>query len=164
VNPCNDASASPLNAWRSPPLPARADGDTDGQVKAIEAPVARGDKGILITPNGPGVNSAIENARSGGLYVIALDTPPDPADTIDITFATDNFEAGELIGKWTAAHLDGKQADIALLDLFNDRVVSVDYDRGRGFLTGMGIPTGDDKKVDGLDGISVTEGQDLCWG
>lgn len=123
-----------------------ADGDTDGQVKAIEAAVARGDKGILITPNGSGVNSAIENARNAGLYVIALDTPPDPADTVDITFATDNFKAGELIGKWTAAQLDGKQANIALLDLFNDKVVSVDYNRDQGFLTGMGIDTGDAKK------------------
>ncbi len=123
-----------------------ADGDTDGQVKAIEAAVARGDKGILITPNGDGVNSAIENARNAGLYVIALDTPPDPADTVDITFATDNFKAGEQIGKWTAAQLGGKQANIALLDLFNDKVVSVDYNRDQGFLTGMGIPTGDVKK------------------
>ena len=123
-----------------------ADGDTDGQVKAIEAAVARGDKGILITPNGPGVNSAIDNARQQGLYVIALDTPPDPADTVDITFATDNFKAGELIGKWAAAQLDGKQANIAMLDLFNDKVVSVDYNRDQGFLTGMGIPVGDAKK------------------
>ena len=123
-----------------------SDGDTDGQVKAIEAAVARGDKGILITPNGPGVNSAIDNARQQGLYVIALDTPPDPADTVDITFATDNFKAGELIGKWAAAQLDGKQANIAMLDLFNDKVVSVDYNRDQGFLTGMGIPVGDAKK------------------
>ena len=57
-----------------------ADGDEDGQVKAIEAAVARGDKGILITPNGPGVNSAINKARKQGLYVIALDTPPDPGE------------------------------------------------------------------------------------
>ena len=123
-----------------------SDGDTDGQVKAIEAAVARGDKGILITPSGEGVNSAIENARNAGLYVIALDTPPDPADTVDITFATDNFKAGELIGKWTAAQLDGKQANIALLDLFNDKVVSVDYNRDQGFLKGMGIDIGDAKK------------------
>ncbi len=124
----------------------KADGDEDGQVKAIEAAVARGDKGILITSNGAGVNSALDNARQQGLYVIALDTPLDPADTADITFATDNFAAGELIGKWTAAQLDGKTANIALLDLFNDKVVSVDYNRDQGFLTGMGIDTKDKKK------------------
>jgi fructose transport system substrate-binding protein len=124
----------------------KADGDTDTQVKAIEAAVARGDKGILITPAAAGVNSAIENARDAGLYVIALDTPPDPPDTVDITFATDNFKAGELIGQWAAAQMDGKKATIALLDLFNDKIVSVDVNRDQGFLTGMGIDVVDKAK------------------
>ena len=124
----------------------KSDGDTDTQSKAIEDAVARGDKGILITPAGPGVNSAIDNARNAGLYVIALDTPPDPADTVDITFATDNFKAGELIGKWAAGTLNGKKATIAMLDLFNDKIVSVDYNRDQGFLTGMGIDVKDKKK------------------
>jgi fructose transport system substrate-binding protein len=122
------------------------DGDEDGQVKAIEAAVARGDKGILITPNGPGVNSAIEAARSSGIFVIALDTPPDPADTVDLTIATDNFKAGELIGKWAAGTLNGQKATIAMLDAFNDKVVTVDVNRDQGFLTGMGIDTADKLK------------------
>lgn len=121
------------------------DGDEEGQIQAIEEAVVRGDKGILITPNGPGVNPAIEEARDAGLFVIALDTPPDPADTVDITFATDNFLAGELIGKWAAAKLDGAEANIALLDLFDDKVVTVDYSRDQGFLTGMGIDVADAK-------------------
>jgi len=124
----------------------KADGDEQGQVQAIENAIAQGQKGILITPNGPGVNSAIKKARDAGLYVIALDTPPDPADTVDITFATDNFEAGKLIGQWTGKQLAGKPATIALLDLFNDKVVSVDYNRDQGFLTGLGIDTKDAKK------------------
>jgi fructose transport system substrate-binding protein len=122
------------------------DGDEDGQVKAIEAAVARGDKGILISPNGPGVNSAIENARNSGLYVIALDTVPDPPDTADGSIATDNFKAGELIGKWMAGTLNGGKATIAMLDLFNDKVVTVDVDRDQGFLTGMGIDVKDKNK------------------
>ena len=124
----------------------KEDGDEDGQVQAIEAAVSRGDQGILITPNGPGVNTAIENARKQGLYVIALDTPPEPADVVDITFATDNFKAGEEIGKWAAAQMGGKKATIALLDAFNDKVISVDYNRDQGFLTGMGIDVKDPKK------------------
>ncbi|WP_328320339.1 substrate-binding domain-containing protein [Kribbella sp. NBC_00382] len=124
----------------------KADGDEQGQVQAIENAIAQGQKGILITPNGPGVNSAIKKARDAGLYVIALDTPPDPADTVDITFATDNFEAGKLIGQWTAKQLAGKPATIALLDLFNDKVVSVDYNRDQGFLTGLGVDVKDAKK------------------
>jgi fructose transport system substrate-binding protein len=124
----------------------KEDGDEAGQVEAIEAAVTRGDQGILITPNGPGINTAVKNARAQGLFVIALDTPPEPADTVDITFATDNFAAGEAIGKWTAAQLDGKKATIALLDAFNDKVISVDYNRDQGFLTGMGIDVKDPKK------------------
>jgi fructose transport system substrate-binding protein len=124
----------------------KADGDTDTQVKAIEAAVARGDKGILITPAAAGVNTAIENARNAGLYVIALDTPPDPPDVVDITFATDNFKAGELIGKWAAAQMNGQKATIAMLDLFNDKIVSVDVNRDQGFLTGMGIDVADKAK------------------
>ncbi|MGV3562364.1 MAG: substrate-binding domain-containing protein [Nocardioides sp.] len=119
------------------------DGDEASQITAIENAISRGDDGILITPNGPGVNSAIEQAREAGLYVIALDTPPDPADVVDITFATDNREAGRLIGSWAAGTLDGEEAVIALLDVFDDRSVSVDYNRDQGFLEGMGIELND---------------------
>jgi len=101
----------------------------------------------LITPMSTNVNAAITKARAAGLYVIALDTPTDPAEIVDITFATDNCEAGELIGKWAAAKLGGKKATIALLDIFNDRMVSVDYCRDNGFLKGMGIDVKDPKKM-----------------
>jgi fructose transport system substrate-binding protein len=124
----------------------KEDGDETTQIAAIEAAVARGDQGILITPATDGVNPAIEAARQAGLYVIALDTPPNPPDTVDITFATDNFKAGELIGQWAAKTMDGKKANIALLDLFNDKVASVDYNRDQGFLTGMGIDVADKQK------------------
>jgi len=124
----------------------KAEGDDEGQITAIENAIAAKKKGILITPMSTGVNDSIEKARTAGLFVIALDTPPDPADTVDITFATDNRKAGNLIGKYTAAKLDGKKAVIALLDIFDDKVVSVDYNRDQGFLEGMGIPVGDPKK------------------
>jgi fructose transport system substrate-binding protein len=124
----------------------KADGDEDTQIQAIENAISKGDKGILITPNGPSVVDALKKAKDAGLFVIALDTVPDPADAADITFATDNFAAGKLIGKWTAAQLDGKKATIALVDLFDDKVVSVDYNRDQGFLTGLGIDTADKKK------------------
>jgi len=124
----------------------KEDGDEDGQIALIESAVAKGQDGILITPNGPGVNQAIEDARAQGLYVIALDTPPDPPDTVDITFATDNREAGKLIGEWTKTQLKGEKATIAMLDLFNDKIVSVDYNRDQGFLEGMGIDVADANK------------------
>jgi fructose transport system substrate-binding protein len=75
--------------------------------------------------------------------VIALDTRPDP-ESVDITFATDNFLAGQKIGEWTAAKLAGEKATIAMIDLFDDKVVSVDVARDQGFLDGMGIDLADD--------------------
>jgi fructose transport system substrate-binding protein len=124
----------------------KQEGDDQGQITAIEDSIARGDKGILITPMSTGVNAAIKKARDAGLFVIALDTPPDPANTVDITFATDNRQAGRLDGQWAAGTLDGKAAVIALLDLFSDKIISVDYDRDQGFLEGMGIDVKDPKK------------------
>ena len=41
----------------------KEDGDEDTQIKVIEDAIARGDQGILITPNGPGVNDALVKAR-----------------------------------------------------------------------------------------------------
>jgi len=120
----------------------QTDGDTSTQITAIDNAISAGDQGIIITPNGNAVNSAIEQARKAGLYVIALDTAPIPASTVDITFETNNLQAGELIGKWTAEKLNGGKAVIAMLDLFNNQVVSVDINRDHGFLTGMGINPG----------------------
>jgi len=119
-----------------------ADGDTQSQINAIDTAIARGDKGILITSNGPAVNAALRQAKDYGLYVVALDTPLDPAKTADVTYATNNFEAGRLIGEYAATRLAGKKAVIAMLDLYDDQVVSVDVDRDHGFLTGMGIDPG----------------------
>jgi fructose transport system substrate-binding protein len=129
----------------------KEDGDTATQISAIEAAVAKGDKGILITPSGDAVVPALDAARKAGLLVIALDTPPNPASAVDITFATDNYNAGQLIGKWTAGQLAGEKATIAMLDLFNDSVVSVDTGRDQGFLNGMGILEKEDKSGNGKE-------------
>jgi fructose transport system substrate-binding protein len=74
--------------------------------------------------------------------VVAVDTPPIPASVADVTYATDNTQAGLLDGKWMAAKLDGKSADIAMLDDLANQVITVDVDRDHGFLQGMGIPVG----------------------
>jgi fructose transport system substrate-binding protein len=124
----------------------KEDGDEATQTQAIEAAMARGDDGILITPATEGVEPVMQQARDAGIFVIVLDTPPTDPKAADITFATDNFTAGELIGKWASASLGGKKANIAMLDLFNDKIASVDYNRDQGFLTGMGIDTKDKKK------------------
>jgi len=115
--------------------------DEETQIRAIENAISLGQDGILITPNGPSVINAIEQARTAGLFVIALDDPPNPPDAVDITFATDNRLAGNLIGEWTAASLEGEDAVIALIDLSAETNASVDFERDQGFLEGMGIDT-----------------------
>jgi fructose transport system substrate-binding protein len=120
----------------------KTDGDTQTQIAAIDNAISRGDKGILITINGNAVNTEISKARQAGLYVIALDTAPTPPSIVDITYATDNEQAGKLIGQYGAAKLNGQKATIAMLDLFNTQVVSVDIQRDHGFLEGMGIDPG----------------------
>ncbi|MDB5439293.1 MAG: sugar transporter [Caulobacteraceae bacterium] len=124
----------------------KIDGDSATEIQAIEDAISRGDKGILITPTDSSVNSAMEKARKAGLYVIALDTPPDPPSIVSATYATDNFNAGVAIGKWAAAQLDGKPAVIGLVDLFAAQVATVDYNRDQGFLVGMGIDPKDKTK------------------
>ncbi len=117
------------------------DGDASPQITAVENCVAGGAKGILITPSNDSVGPALKKAREAGILVIALDTPLADAEAQDITFATDNFEAGLLIGKWAAAKLgpDGvKNAKIGMLDINKDNI-SVDVARDTGFLVGFGI-------------------------
>ena len=127
----------------------KVDGDNDGQVAAIENLISAGAKGILITANDfRAIVPAIDKARAAGVLVIALDTPLDPPTAADATFATDNFQAGELIGQWALKTLGPKAASakIALLDLSVNQV-SVDVARDQGFLKGFGIDLGNPAKI-----------------
>jgi fructose transport system substrate-binding protein len=120
------------------------DGDAAPQITAIENCVAAGVKGILITPSNDDVGPALKAARAAGILVISLDTPLADAEAQDMTFATDNFEAGLLIGKWAKAQLGDKAASakIAMLDINKDNI-SVDVLRDTGFLVGFGIEVPD---------------------
>jgi fructose transport system substrate-binding protein len=145
----------------------RIDGDVESQVIAMETCIADGVDGILITPSDTsGMVGVVEQARDAGILVIALDTPFEPIDAADATFATDNFRAGELIGQWARAKLgdDAEEARIAFLNL-NPSQPSVDVLRNQGFMTGFGIDTGnpdmigdeDDPRIVGHD---VTDGNE----
>ncbi|MFW8595714.1 sugar ABC transporter substrate-binding protein [Cribrihabitans neustonicus] len=126
----------------------KVDGDHETQVAAIETCIADGAKGILLTASDTSsIVPAVEQARDAGLLVIALDTPLEPIDAADATFATDNFVAGELIGKWAAATLgeEAANAKIGMLDLAVSQP-SVGVLRDQGFLQGFGIDLGDPNK------------------
>lgn len=143
----------------------KIDGDVATQVAAVETCIASGAKGILITPtDSRALAPVVRQARDAGLLVIALDTPFEPASVADATFATDNFLAGELIGRWAAASMDASKAKIALLDL-NASEISVDYLRNNGFLKGFGIDIKDPTDIGDEDdprivGNDVTNGNE----
>lgn len=143
----------------------RIDGDNESQVAAIETCIADGAKGILITPSDTtGVVPAVQRARDAGLLVIALDTPLDPITAADATFATDNFLAGELIGKWARATLGrkAKDAKIAMLDLAVSQP-TVGVLRDQGFMQGFGIDLADPNKW-GDENDSRIVGHDVTAG
>ncbi len=145
----------------------KIDGDSESQVAAIETCIADGAKGILITASDTkGIVPAVKKARDAGIVVIALDTPLEPADSADATFATDNLLAGKLIGQWAAATLGdaAKDAKVAFLDLAPSQP-SVDVLRDQGFMIGFGIDPKDPNKIGDEDdprivGHDVTNGNE----
>jgi fructose transport system substrate-binding protein len=141
------------------------DGDHETQVAAIETCIADGASGILLTASDTSsIVGAVTQAREAGLLVIALDTPLSPIDAADSTFATDNFLAGELIGKWAAASLgdDAATAKIAMLDLAVSQP-TVGVLRDQGFLQGFGIELGDPDKWGDEDDARIV-GNDVTQG
>lgn len=122
------------------------DGDNASQVTAIENMVTAGAKAILITPSDTkAIVPAIKKARDAGVLVIALDTPTDPQEATDALFATDNYKAGILIGKYAKAAMGGKPVKIATLDLAPG--ITVGKLRHDGFLDGFGVKDGDPSVV-----------------
>ena len=122
----------------------KVDGDAAPQIEAIENCIAAGAKGILITASNDSVIPSLKKAREAGILVIALDTQIGDKDAADTTFATDNFQAGILIGQWAKATMGGKSTDakIGMLDINKDNI-SVDVQRDTGFLKGFGIEVPD---------------------
>jgi fructose transport system substrate-binding protein len=112
--------------------------DNASQIAAIENMTTAGFKGILITvADAKAENAAIKKARNAGVVVIALDSPTSPPSAVDALFATNNFNAGVLIGKYARAATKGRKVTIAMLD--EHAGSSVGKLRHDGFLKGFGI-------------------------
>ena len=119
----------------------KSSSDNAGQITAIENMTTQGVKGILITvADGKAENGAIAKARKAGVLVIALDSPTTPKSATNALFATNNFNAGVLIGKYARAATKGKSVTIAMLD--EHAGSSVGALRHNGFLKGFGIKGG----------------------
>jgi len=118
----------------------KSDGDTAGQITALENMAAAGAKTILITASGDAIAPTVKKLQAKGVQVIALDSPFEGADAL---FATDNYKAGVLIGQYAKASMAGKPAKIATLDLFPGHPVGAQ--RHNGFMKGFGLPAADAK-------------------
>jgi fructose transport system substrate-binding protein len=115
------------------------DGDNASQVTAINNMVAAGVKGILLVPsNTKAIIPTVQKARNQGIKVITLDTPLEPQNAADALYATNNFNAGKLIGEYAKKAMGSKKPVIAMMDL-NPGITVGDL-RHNGFLTGFGIP------------------------
>jgi fructose transport system substrate-binding protein len=120
--------------------------DNASQITAIENMVTAGVKGILITvADAKAENAAIAKARKAGVLVIALDSPTSPTTAVDALFATNNLNAGILIGKYARAATKGKTVTIAMLD--EHAGSSVGALRHNGFTQGFGIKNNDKQIV-----------------
>jgi fructose transport system substrate-binding protein len=123
----------------------KSSSDNASQITAIENMTTAGVKGILITvADAKAENAAIAKARRAGVLVIALDSPTNPRSAVDALFATNNMNAGILIGKYARAATKGKTVTIAMLD--EHAGSSVGILRHNGFLRGFGIK-GSDKQI-----------------
>ncbi|OUM02844.1 sugar ABC transporter substrate-binding protein [Variovorax sp. JS1663] len=121
--------------------------DNASQVTAVENMVAAGAKTILITASDTkAIVPALRKARDKGVLVIALDTATDPPDAVDALFATDNYQAGVLIGEYAKAAMGDRKPVIAMLDLVPG--LSVGTQRHNGFLKGFGLSAPDAKSAE----------------
>src|ERR1051325_8975303 len=124
----------------------KSSSDNASQIAAIENMTTAGVKGILITvADAKAENAAIAKARKAGVVVIALDSPTDPTTAVDALFATNNLNAGILIGKSARAATKGKKVTIAMLD--EHAGSSVGALRHNGFTKGVGMKNSDKRKV-----------------
>src|SRR4051812_43443480 len=135
----------------------KSDVDNASQVAALAKMTAEGAKGIMITPaDSSAIVPAIARARRAGVTVVALDTPTRPASAVNALYATDNLEAGRLIGRYAKAkaaqhHI---KARIALLDLAPG--ITSGALRHQGFLDGFGIRDGDPRIVGSVQTLGET--------
>jgi fructose transport system substrate-binding protein len=129
--------AAKANGWKVITAKAATPGDYATQVNAVENMITNKVAAIVLTPANPtAVVPVVQKARNAGILVVTTNGTLNPANAADATYATDNFAAGELIGRWAKGRMIS-DPHIALLDFD----LSDGPSRGRhdGFLAGYGI-------------------------
>jgi simple sugar transport system substrate-binding protein len=109
--------------------------DDAGEIAAIQDMVAKGAKGIAITPTSPAVTKELDKAIKQGVKVVLMDNDVPAWKNKSSVVATDNYKGGVLAGKYLAARLHagdkvGVLAGVPGVPALDDRV--------NGMLAGLG--------------------------
>jgi simple sugar transport system substrate-binding protein len=112
--------------------------DDAGEIAAIQDMVAKGVKGIAITPTSPAVIPALNKAVKAGVKVVLMDNDLPTWKPKSSVVATNNLKGGTLAGAWLAGKL--KAGDTL------------------GILEGVpGVPALDDRVTGMLKGLGATK-------
>ena len=109
--------------------------DDAGEIAAIQDMVAKGVKGIAITPTSPAVIPALNKAVKAGVKVVLMDNDLPTWKLKSSVVATNNLKGGTLAGAWLAARL--KAGDTLGILEGVPGVPALD-DRVTGMLKGLG--------------------------
>ncbi len=109
--------------------------DDAGEIAAIQNMVAKGVKGIAITPTSPAVIPALNKAVAAGVKVVLMDNDLPTWKKKSAVVSTNNFKGGTLAGKYLATKL---KAGNTLGILQGVPGVPALDDRVKGMLAGLG--------------------------
>jgi len=122
--------------------------DDAGEIAAIQDMVAKGVKGIAITPTSPAVIPALNKAIAKGVKVVLLDNDLPTWKKKSSVVATNNLKGGVLAGKFLAGKL--KAGDTLGILQGVPGVPALD-DRVNGMLAGLGAKKAQIKVVSKLE-------------
>lgn len=109
--------------------------DVEGQNKLLKKAIQEKPDAILISPSSFTESDALlKKAKEQGIHISFIDSYTQE-NVQDITVATDNLEAGEILGKF-AAGLLGQDDQIAIVS--HVKGVSTAVEREKGFRSGLG--------------------------
>jgi simple sugar transport system substrate-binding protein len=109
--------------------------DDAGEIAAIQDMVAKGVKGIAITPTSPAVSKELDKAIKKGVKVVLMDNDIPTWKNKTALVATNNLKGGTLAGKYLATKL---QAGDTIAILQGVPGVPALDDRVNGMLSGLG--------------------------
>lgn len=109
--------------------------DVEGQNELLSKAIEKKPDSILISPSSfTESDELLKKAKEQGIHISFIDSYTQE-DVQDITVATDNLEAGQLLGKF-AKELIGPDDQIAIVS--HVKGVSTAVEREKGFRTGLG--------------------------